>query len=87
MWKRQKRKGGWGREGGLAASCLSHLVPHYSPALYSSSEKRPQAFILDEDRKRERRRGEREREGGKRATRARLMKARGEKEKSQSVKE
>lgn len=60
MWKRQKRKGGRGREGGLAESRLSHLVPHYSPALYSSSEKRQQAFTLDEDRKRERRRRERE---------------------------
>lgn len=37
----------------MAVSRLSHLVPHYSPALYRSSEKRQQAFTLDEDRKRE----------------------------------
>lgn len=53
MLEREKRKGGRGMEGGLAASRLSHLVPRYSPALYSSSEKRQQAFTLDEDRKRE----------------------------------
>lgn len=56
MWEREKRRrekqDGDGR-GGLAASSLSHLVPCYSPALYSSSEKRQQAFTLDEDRKRE----------------------------------
>lgn len=49
----EKRRTGTG--GGLAASHLSHLVPHYSPALYSLSEKRQQAFAQDEDRKREKR--------------------------------
>lgn len=78
MLVREKRKGGRGREGGLAAIHLSHLVPQYSPTLYSSSEKTRQAFTLDEGRKRER-------EYSNQGKSERLVKARGEKEKSESV--